>query len=61
MTRRPTINARYWTWKDRDQNETPGVGLFSGSFLKAHLTPTEARALADQLHDMADRIGGAQP
>lgn len=57
---RPALTARYWTWKDHDRNETPGVGLWSGNGrLKAHLTYAEARALADQLHDMADRLEGA--
>ncbi|WP_164202360.1 hypothetical protein [[Micrococcus luteus] ATCC 49442] len=54
--KRPELNARYWTWKDQEQNETPGVGLFAGHFIKAHLTPAQARTLADKLHDMADKL-----
>lgn len=53
---RPQVKPRYWEWRDRDRNETAGVGLFRGSDLQAHMTPTEARNLADQLHDMADQI-----
>lgn len=53
---RPKVYARAWAWKDASRNETPGVALFRGNALQAHLTPTEARTLADTLHDMADRI-----
>ncbi|MGM9474341.1 hypothetical protein ACS5PJ_20340 [Pseudarthrobacter sp. YS3] len=52
----PFIKARFWEWKDRDGTSVPGVGLFRGVELKAHLTPAQARTLADKLHDMADRI-----
>ena len=56
MTTPPFLKARYWDWKDQDGRGTRGVGLFRGADLKAHLTPTQARTLADTLHDMADRI-----
>ncbi|MDQ0824308.1 hypothetical protein QFZ60_000481 [Arthrobacter sp. B2I5] len=52
---RPKVYTRLWAWKDADRNETPGVGLFRGQDLQAHLTPGEARTLADKLHDLADR------
>lgn len=51
---RPTIRARRWIWKDADGTHTPGIGLVHGTSVKAHLTPGEARALADRLHDLAD-------
>lgn len=51
---RPYVKARSWTWKDADANQTPGVALMHGFSVKAHLTPDETRALADQLHDLAD-------
>ncbi len=53
---RPKVYPRCWAWKDADRNETPGVGIFRGHSLQAHLTPTEARTLADKLHDMADQV-----
>lgn len=59
-TTRPFMKARYWTWRDYARTETPGIGLFSGNQIQAHLTPTEARDLADKLHDMADQIDARQ-
>ncbi|WPU08083.1 hypothetical protein SMD14_13005 [Pseudarthrobacter oxydans] len=53
---RPYLVPRMWSWKDTERNTTPGIGLFRGQELKAHLTPDEARALADKLHDMADNL-----
>lgn len=53
---RPYLKPRNWAWKAPDGTGTPGVGLFHGQYLKAHLTPTEARKLADKLHDMADQL-----
>lgn len=52
--RRPSITARKRAWFDRDGTRTPGIGLMRGEIVHAHLTPTEARTLADRLHDMAD-------
>lgn len=54
MTRRTYAYVRKWTWKHKDDTETPGIGIFQGRNLIAHLTPDEARAMADQLHDLAD-------
>jgi hypothetical protein len=56
VTTPPFLKPRYWDWEDQSGNRAPGVGLFRGADLKAHLTPGQARALADKLHDMADRI-----
>ena len=53
--RRAYAYVRPWTWKHEDRTETPGVGIFRGRDLIAHLTPDEARTMADQLHDQADR------
>ncbi|GAA1109967.1 hypothetical protein [Arthrobacter flavus] len=57
---RPYIKARPWTWRDRDGNQTPGVALMHGGSVKAHLTPNEARALADRLHDLTDAAGNPE-
>ena len=55
MTRRPFLEIRRYTWKAKDGTETPGVALKFGNQVKAHLTPAEARTMADKLHDYADR------
>jgi hypothetical protein len=39
----------------REQYET-GIGLFRGPDLQAHLTPDEARMMADSLQEMADQV-----
>jgi len=56
MTLRPFAKVRMWTWKHQDRSETPGIGIFHGNRIQIHLTPTEARDMADKLHDMADHI-----
>jgi hypothetical protein len=57
--KRPWISAKPVTWKARDQIRIPGIGVFRRDAMQAHLTPAEARAFADRLHDMADRIDAA--
>lgn len=54
MGKRPYLIVRRWTWKDAAGNETPGIGLMYGTSVKGHLTVTEARTMADRLHDLAD-------
>lgn len=56
MTTRPYLKARPWTWKNQDGPKFPGIGLFRGDRIQAHMTPAEARATADLLHDLADQI-----
>jgi len=53
---RPTARARTYTWLDRDGTRTRGVALKHRDKILAHMTPEEARALADRLHDLADRL-----
>lgn len=56
-TRRPYLNSvQPYTWRDRDGTRTPGIILNHGKLPAAHLTPDEARELADTLHDLADQI-----
>lgn len=44
-------------WVDRDTGDrVPGVALMHGPKVLAHMTPDEARAMADKLHDYADHI-----
>lgn len=60
--RRPHITARKRVWLDADGTRPPpGVGLMRGEIIHAHLTPTEARTLADRLHDLADAAGNPEP
>ncbi|WP_426986546.1 hypothetical protein [Pseudarthrobacter sp. Y6] len=61
MTRRPKLSARPYVWKSKDGSGTPGVGLFQGGAVKAHLTPNEARTLADRIHDLTDAAGNPEP
>ena len=42
-------------------HRTPGIGLMRGEIIHAHLTPVEARTLADRLHDLADAAGNPEP
>lgn len=58
MTRprkRPYLKIRRWTWLNDDGSKTPGVALHKTGEVLAHLTPEEARAVADKLHDYADQ------
>lgn len=59
-TQRPRLKARQWTWKDRDGSQTPGVGIIGRRGLVGHLTPTEARTLADRIHDLLDADGNPE-
>lgn len=61
MTHRPTAEARPYYWKDRDQNQTPGIALWGRKGLTAHLTYQEARSLADRIHDLVDAAGNPEP
>jgi hypothetical protein len=54
--KRPFVRLQTWQWRDADGTTTAGVGIFRGNELKAHLTSVEARKMADQLHDIADRL-----
>lgn len=53
---RPSISAAGWVWKEQARDDIAGIGLFKAGKLAAHLTYAEARALADQLHDIADEL-----
>ncbi|MDE8668000.1 hypothetical protein PY310_05305 [Pseudarthrobacter sp. H3Y2-7] len=53
---RPGVTPRYYAWKDNCKADTRGIALWGKTGLIAHLTYTEARRLADKLHDMADRL-----
>ena len=58
MTTRPYIGSiRRFNWLSRTTgNYIPGIGLWHGKQLMAHLTPTEAKQLADRLVDLAELI-----
>lgn len=55
MNTRPHAQIRAWTWMDGDA-KTPGVGIFHGRNLMAHLSPEDARTAADIIHDICDRL-----
>lgn len=52
---RPYLTARLWSWRE-SEHSTPGIGLFRGVELRAHLTPAEAYAMANRLVDLADKL-----
>lgn len=54
--KRPYLKIRRWTWLNVDGSRTPGLAFHQAGKVLAHLTPAEARAVADKLHDYADRI-----
>lgn len=58
---RPYVKALPWTWRDADGSSTPGVALMQGRTVRAHLTPAEARTLADRIHDLTDAAGNPEP
>lgn len=55
LDRRPYLTVKPYTWRGAYGDRTPGVALKHGGQIRAHLTPDEARAMADQLHDYADQ------
>lgn len=59
--KRPNLTAKRRVWLDADGTRTPGIGLMRGANVHAHLTPLEARKLADRLHDLADATGNPEP
>jgi hypothetical protein len=61
VPKRPYIKVRRYTWLEADGTGTPGVGLFQGNTIKAHLTPAEATRLADRLHDLTDAVCNPEP
>lgn len=54
--RRPYITVRKRAWLDAGGTRTPGIGLMRGRTVCAHLTPSDALALADQIVDMAEAL-----
>ncbi|MEW1986387.1 hypothetical protein [Pseudarthrobacter oxydans] len=55
--KRPYLKPKLYTWKAEDKTETPGVALMNGTQIRAHMTYTEARTLADRIHDLCDANG----
>lgn len=52
----PGVTARRYVWKDLNRSTTPGIALWGKAGMAAWLTYTDARVLADRLHDMADKL-----
>lgn len=56
MTRRPRLSrVKPWTWLNGKQR-TPGVSLWKGNRLVAHLTASEAYELANKIVDETEKI-----
>lgn len=61
-SKRVQPKPRPWIWKDEQRNETPGIALWHPKKgLIGHYTPTEARSLADRIHDLCDANGDPEP
>lgn len=56
MDNRPKVKARTYEWRATDGAKTPGVGISQNGRTIAHYTATEARQMADRLHDLADKL-----
>lgn len=53
---RPGADAQIRTWSGDGGVRTPGIALVRNRVLLAHLTPAEARVLADRIHDLAGKF-----
>lgn len=53
---RPQPNIRKRTWVDLDGSRTPGIAIMHAGKVLAHMSREEARAIADQIHDLADQL-----
>lgn len=54
--KRPFLKIKRRAWAHQDGTTTPGLVLHQAGKVYAHLTPEEARTLADKLHDYADHL-----
>ncbi|ALG29712.1 hypothetical protein AOZ07_12460 [Glutamicibacter halophytocola] len=53
---RPQAKLHKRPWLFKDGTSTPGIALMHRHKVLAHMTPAEARAIADKLHDYADQL-----
>ena len=53
---RPSVHAKKYNWQTPQGETIPGIALMHRHKVLAHMTPEEARSMADKLHDMADRL-----
>ena len=60
MSNRPYAKARKWGWNDSDGTHTPGIGIFHGQNVLAHLDYNQARKFADRIHDLCDANGDTE-
>lgn len=58
MSTRPYIGKiRRFNWLSQHTgNHIPGIALWHGQRIIAHLTPVEAKQLADNLVDLAEQV-----
>ncbi|MGO2779708.1 hypothetical protein [Glutamicibacter arilaitensis] len=55
-TWRPSASAKKYNWLTPNGETIPGIALMHRHKVLAHMTPVEARAMADKLLDYADKI-----
>lgn len=53
---RPQAKLHKRPWLFKDGTSTPGIALMHRHKVLAHMTPAEARAIADKLHDIVDQL-----
>lgn len=53
---RPSASAKKYNWLTPNGETIPGIALMHRHKVLAHMTPAEARAIADKLHDYADQL-----
>ena len=54
---RPFVTTQSRAWVDRETGDrVPGIALMHGAKVVAHMTPEEAKAMAEQLLRYADQL-----
>ena len=53
---RPQAKLFKRPWLDKDGTRTPGIALMHGAKVIGHMTPAEARSIAEQLLRYADQL-----
>lgn len=53
---RPSAHAKKYNWLTPSGETIPGIAIMHRHKVLAHMTPEEAKAMADKLHDYADHI-----
>ena len=55
-TWRPSAHAKKYNWQTPNGQTIPGIAIMHRHKVLAHMTPVEARAMADKLREYADQL-----